>query len=146
MVDFCVQRRGGALLPISASDNVELLRIPERRVVSIATQSAPPGKLPRWYRAGVQLLVEATGRWPNREIAHREIMMKAGFFESFVISTAGDVRYTPQSTSGWGLIEWREFLDRAIPVMLEFSGETRAEFRDRVDRFFGIRLKEAWEG
>jgi len=145
MIDLCVQRRGLALLPVSRSDEIEIGRLPERRVFSITANPAAPPKVSRWYRAGVQLLVEATGRWANREIAHREIMFKAGYFESFVISTDGTHRVTPISTAGWGAVEWQEFLNHALPVMLQFAGETQAQFRDRVDRFFGIKLKEAWE-
>lgn len=146
VVDFCAQRRGPSLIPVTASDEQEILRIPERRVINVTVSVPAPPKIARWYRAGVQLLVEATGRWPNRDLAHAEIMMKAGFFESFVISTHGDVRYTPKSTAGWGLVEWREYLDKALPVMLVYAGETRAQFRDRVDRFFGIKFQEAWAG
>ena len=147
MVDFVGQRKGHLILPLSDSDAAELLRIPERRAFTVSiSPGAVPLKLQRWYRAGVQLLVEATGRWPNRDVAHREIIIRAGFFESFVISTNGNVRYTPASTAGWGLVEWREFIDRALPILLEFAGESRADFRARVDRFFGIKFKEAYEG
>lgn len=143
MVDLCMQRKGEAFVCVSSSDRMEILRLPERRVFSVSATLPAPPKIQRWYRAGVQLLVEATGRWPNREIAHREIMMRAGYFESFVISTSGDTRYTPASTAGWQYVEWREFIDRTLPILLEFAGESRADFRNRVDRFFGISLKEA---
>lgn len=124
----------------------DLLLLPERRVISIEVHPKAPAKIARWYRAGVDILVEATGRWPNRDIAHKEIMIESGYIESFVISTNGDARISAVSQAGWDLIEWRQFLDRAMPVMLKFAGESRAQFRDRVDRFFGIKFKEAWEG
>lgn len=145
MIDFCVYRRGSLLVPVSASDEVEIARLPERRVFSVQTNPIVPAKLPRWYRAGVQLLVEATGQWPNRETADRQITIRAGYFESIVITIGGDTRFNPQSKAGWGAVQWREFVDRAIPVMMEYAGETKAQYRDRVDRFFGIKLREAWE-
>lgn len=144
-VVFCGHRSGQLLMPVSASDARELVLLPERVAFTVTAEAKAPLRLSRWYRAGVQLLVEATGRWPTTEVAHREISIRAGFFESFVLSTDGDVRYTAVSTAGWGLVEWRTFLDAALPVMLEYAGETHAQFRNRVDRFFGITLKEAWE-
>lgn len=144
MVDFAGYRRGSLILPASASDEREIERLKPNVVMMFSASPKVPGKIPRWYRAGVQLLVEATGRWPNREIAHREIMIKAGFFESITIS-ATDYRVNPVSTAEWDAVAWREFLDRALPVMLEYAGETHAQYRNRVDRFFGITLREAWE-
>lgn len=146
-IDLYLQRRGKFLLPISAVDEIEILKLPERRVLTASVDAAAPIRLKRWYRAMVHLLCEATGRWPNQEVAHRELMMKAGFFSSFVISTNGDTRYTPQSTAEWGLTEWRNYLDVVLPIVIrDHVGETRAEFRDRVDHFLGVRYKEAWEG
>jgi hypothetical protein len=47
----------------------------------------------------------------------------------------------------WGLLEWRAFLDVAVPFVIEnYVGESRATFRNRVDAFLGIKFKEAWEG
>lgn len=146
MVTFCAQRKGNILLPVSEPDFREMARIPERRVFSFETNPKVPLKLSRWYWAALALLVEATGRWPTKEIANKEITIQAGYVESIVINTGGDYRISAVSKSEWGLIDWREFLDAAIPVMLQFAGETRAQFRDRVDRFFGIKLREAWEG
>lgn len=145
MVDFTGYRRGSVILPVSASDEREILRLPQNVAMQLNVSPRVPGKIPRWYRAGVQLLVEATGRWPNREIAHREIMFTAGYIDSFVINERGEYRATMQSTAGWDHVQWREFLDAALPVMLKFAGETRAQYRNRVDRFFGISLREAWE-
>lgn len=147
-IDFCVVRRGAYLAPVSASDEREILRLPERRVITVQAEPRAPDKLKRWYRAMVQLLQEATDRWPNREVAHKELMIRAGFFESFVISADGQMtKFRPQSTGDWDLVQWREYLDRVIPIIIsDYVGETRAEFRDRVDRFLGIKFKEAWEG
>lgn len=142
MVDFCIQRKGAALFPVSEPDMRDLLLIPERRVYSIEVHPKAPPKIARWYRAGVDLLVEATGRWPDRSVAHREIMWRTGYIESFVISTNGDTRITAASQQGWDFIDWQRFLLAAMPVMMEFAGESRAQFRDRVDRFFGIKLQE----
>lgn len=144
-LDLYVQRKGSLLVPVTKSDQIEIERLPHHRVLSahINLQDAP--KIQRYYRAAVQLLTESVGRWPNREIAHHEIMMRAGYFDSFVISANGDVRYTPQSTIGWDEVQWKEFLMRAMPILLEFAGESRAQFRDRVDKFFGMKLREAWE-
>lgn len=147
MVDFCVQRKGSTLLPISESDQVELFRLPERRVFSIEAHPRAPLKLQRWYRAALQILVEATGRWPSADVANREITIEAGYLESFVISPAtGEYRITAESKSGWDLIQWSEFLMRAMPIMLKFADETPAKFRHRVDKFFGISLQEAMKG
>lgn len=146
-IELYLQRRGKLLVPVSAVDEVEIMRLPERRVLTGSIDAVAPVRLKRWYRAMVHLLCEATGRWPNQEVAHKELLMKAGFFESFVISTNGDTRYKPQSTAGWGLMEWRNYLDVVIPIVIrDYVGETRAEFRDRVDRFLGIKYREAWEG
>lgn len=138
-------RRGGLIWPATPSDEIEVQRLPANRVITGNFDPIAPPILGRWYRAGVQLLVEATGRWPNREVAHREFMIKAGMFESMVLNDAGDYRITPASTRGWNAIEWRDFLTAVLPHMLEVAGETQAQFRDRVDRFFGIKFKEAWE-
>lgn len=146
MVTFCAQRRGNIIIPASESDYREMIRLPERMVFSLESNPRAPLKLTRWYWAALQLLVEATGRWPNKDVANREISIQAGYVESIVINTGGDYRVSAISKSGWGLVEWREFIDAAVPVMLRFVGETRAQFRDRVDRFFGIKFKEAWEG
>lgn len=146
MVEFCVQRKGSILLPISGSDERELWRLPERRVFSIEAHPKAPLKLSRWYRAGVQLLVESTGRWPNAEIAHKEIMMQAKYFEAVVVSMDGKTDWRPSSQMGWDLVQWQEFLNAAVPIMLDIAGESQAKFRDRVDKFFGLKLKEIWEG
>jgi hypothetical protein len=147
-VELYLQRRGSLLVPVSAADEIEIQRLPERRVFTGVVDAKAPLRLKRWYRAMVHLLCEATGRWPSQEIAHRELLMRAGFFESFVISADGKTtRYTPASTVDWGLVEWRSYLDVVIPIIIrDYVGETRAEFRDRVDRFLGIKYKEAWEG
>lgn len=146
MVSFCVQRRDSILVPITPSDEIELRLLPLRRVFSVEIHPKAPLKLSRWYRAGLQLLTEATGRWASADLAHREIMFKSGYVDQVTVSTGGDVRITPISQAGWDLVEWRIFLDHAMPIMLEFAGETRAQFRDRVDRFFGLKYKEVWEG
>lgn len=113
--------------------------------MSVKAHPDVPPKIARWYRAGVQLLVEATGRWPNREAAHFEIMIRSKRVESFVINDDGETRYNAMSTLDWGYTEWREYLDDAIPIMMTYAGESRAQFRDRVDKFFGMKLREAWE-
>lgn len=146
MVEIYLQRRGSVLVPISASDDVEIKRLPERRLLTAEINGKTPMKIQRWYRAAVQLLTEATGRWPNRDIAHNEIMIRAGYFESMTISTDGTTRYFAASTREWGLVEWREAMDRLIPVLIMFAGETPAQYRNRVDAFLGIKLKEAMEG
>lgn len=146
MVEIYMQRRGSLLLPVSASDEMELLRLPERRFLTIEANAKAPLKLKRWYFAMLQLLVEATGRWPTKEIAHRELMIAAGFFDSVVISGDGSTRFTPQSVSGWEFLEWRAYLDRLLPIVISrYVGETPAQFRNRVDAFLGIKLREAWE-
>lgn len=147
MVEFCVQRRGGLLLPLSASDRQAMDILPERRLISISASTKAPAKLKRWYWAMVQLLVEATGRWPSKEVAHQELMTLAGMIDSYVIDTNGTTRFTPMSVAGWELVEWRAYLDALVPIVIEkFVGETRAQFRNRVDAFLGIKYQEAWEG
>lgn len=147
VVEFCVQRQGQALLPVSASDRTALMLLPERRLITITAEPRAPTKLKRWFFAMLQLLCEATGRWPSTEVARKEIMIRTGFFESMVISGDGSTRFTPQSVADWGLIEWRAFLDAAVPFVIEnYVGESRANFRNRVDAFLGIKYKEAWEG
>lgn len=96
----------------------------------------------------VQLLAEATGKWPDRDAAHNELMIRSGFFDSFILDNAGNLqRFRAQSTADWDIVKWRAYLDAVIPLIIrDYVGETRAEFRDRVDRFLGIKLKEAWEG
>jgi hypothetical protein len=146
VVEFCVQRRGGILVPLSSADMADMTRLPERRIITLDADVKAPAKLKRWYWALCSLLVEATGRWASKEIAHREFMFQAGMIESIVISTNGDYRITPISTAGWEFVEWREYLDRLLPIVAEkYAGETQARFRNRVDAFLGIRLKEAWE-
>lgn len=146
MIDFCIVRRDAQISVASAYDAAQLLRIPANRVIAVTANPKPPPKLPRWYWAMVDILVQATGRWPTKDAADRELMIRNGFFESFVISTDGDTRFTPLSKREWGAAEWREYLDKVIPYIIEHHvGETRAQFRDRVDRFLGIKLKEAWE-
>lgn len=124
---------------------MEMVRLPERRIITLQASVKVPPKIPRWYRAAVQLLTEATGRWPNREIAHKEIMIAAGFFETITIGADGKTKLMPQSTAEWGLVEWRNFLDAAMPVLVNLAGETPAKYRDRVDGFLGLKLKEALE-
>lgn len=145
MIDFYIVRRGVQLHVATAHDASQILRLPPNRIIAVTADPKAPLKMQRWYRGAVHLLVEATGRWANQEIADREIMIKAGFFDSFVISNAGDHRFSPQSKSGWGYVEWRGYIDAALPVMIEFAGTTRAQYRDRVDSYLGIKLKEAWE-
>lgn len=145
MIDFYLVRRGVQLHVATAHDAAQILRLPSNRIIAVTANPLAPPKMQRWYRGAVHLLVEATGRWANQEIADREIMIKAGFFDSFVISTGGDHRFSPQSKTGWGYVEWRSYLDAALPVMIEFAGTTRAQYRDRVDVYLGIKLKEAWE-
>lgn len=144
MVEFCVQRQEGILLPISASDRAELMLLPEKRFITITANPQASLRLRRWFHAMLQLLVEATGLWPNVEMAKRQLLVKCGFFDSLVISNDGSTRFTPQSTTEWGNAEWRAFLDVAVPYVIEhYVGESRANFRDRVDAFVGIRYKEA---
>lgn len=146
MIELWVYRKGEVLIPASASDRMEIARLPQMKMGTAAIHMRPSKKLPRWYRAMVQLLTEATGRWPNRELAHKELMVRSGFFESFVINGSGDARITPMSTAEWDAVQWRAYLDVCIPLILrEYVGGTRAEFRDRVDAFLGIKLREAWE-
>ena len=146
MVTIYMQRRGHLLLPLSASDKLSMEALPERRLLTIEGDAKAPEKLKRWFFAMLQLLVEATGRWPTPEEARREIMVKVGYFDSIVISGDGSTRFTPRSMAGWQASDWRAFLDVAIPYIIEnYAGETRAKFRDRVDAFLGIKLKEAWE-
>lgn len=146
MVEFYVQRRGHLLLPLNASDRMAMDALPERRLITVNADTVAPPKLKRWFFAMLQLLVEATGRWPTVEMARREIMVRTGFFDSIVISGDGTTRFTPQSMAGWQAVEWRAFLDVAIPYIIEhYAGGTRAQFRDKVDAFLGIKLKEAWE-
>lgn len=143
-VELYVSRRGLSFLPASASDEAEFIRLPERRALAVTVSPRVPPKLPRWYRAMVQLLVEATGRWPNREIAHKELMIKAGFFETVVLNANGDVRFAAQSTAEWDLVQWRSYIDTVLPLIIrDYAGSTQAQFRDRVDRFLGIKLNEA---
>lgn len=147
MVEIVTQRRGDALVPVSEADRQVLILLPERRFITIDAEPRAPERLKRWFFALLQLLVEATGRWPTPEIARREIMTRTGFFSSMVINTNGDARITPLSMTGWGYVEWRQFLDVALPFIIEnYVGETRAQFRDRVDAFVGIKYREAWEG
>lgn len=121
--------------------------LPERRLITITAEPRAPAKLKRWFFAMLQLLCEATGRWPTPEIARKEIMIRTGFFESMVIAGDGSTRFSAQSISGWGLIEWRAFLDVAVPYVIEhYVGESRASFRNRVDAFLGIKLSEAMNG
>lgn len=124
---------------------MDMRRLPERVVMAVEIRPKVPAKLPRWYRAAVQLLVEATGHWPNREQAHQQLMIEAGFFSSLIIFADGSTKFNAQSTADWSAVEWREYIDRILPKMMEIAGESRAQFRDRVDRFFGITLKQAWE-
>jgi hypothetical protein len=56
--------------------------LPERRLITITADAKAPLKLKRWFFAMLQLLCEATGRWPTPEIARKEIMIRTGFFES----------------------------------------------------------------
>lgn len=124
-----------------------MLLLPVRRLITVTATTKTPAKLRRWYFALCSLLVEATGRWPTKEIAHKEFMFLAGMVESIVISTNGDYRTTPVSTAAWDYSDWRAYLDRLMPIILErFVGESRAAFRNRVDAFVGIKFKEAWEG
>lgn len=147
MVEIVTQRRGDALVPVSEADRQVLILLPERRFITISAEPKAPLKLQRWFHAMLALLVEATGRWPTVAIAKREILIRTGFFSSMVISTNGDSRITPESTAEWGLVEWRLFLDRALPFIVEnYVGETRAQFRDRVDAFVGIKYKDAIDG
>ncbi len=146
MVEFYVQLRGRLLLPLSASDLEEMERLPERRILRVDADAKAPLKLKRWFFAMMQLLCEATGRWPTPEHARRELMVRTGYFESIVIAGDGSTRFNPQSMADWKASDWRTFLDRAIPYIIEhYAGETRAQFRDRVDAFLGIKLKDAWE-
>ena len=146
MATIYVKRQGSILLPISASDDVEMLRLPERRIITIEADARAPLKMKRWFHAMVQLLCEATGRWPTPAEAKKEILIRTGFFESFVIDADGSTRYSAQSTADWQYLEWRAFLDKAVPFVVEnYVGETRAQFRNRVDAFLGVKLKEAWE-
>lgn len=144
MIEFCVQRRGQRLEPLSASDRAEMVLLPERRIITITAAPKAPLKLQRWFHAMLQLLVEATGLWGDVRAAKRDILIRTGFFESVVINGDGSTRFNPQSTAEWGLIEWRAFLDRAVPFVIEnYVGESRANFRNRVDAFLGIKLAEA---
>lgn len=146
MAEIYVQRRGGILLPVSAPDEQAIKLLPERRILTADIDANAPLRLKRWYFAMVSLLVEATGRWPDKETADKELMILAGMFESVVIHGDGTTRFTPQSKSQWGFLQWRAYLDRLIPIIVErFVGETPAKFRNRVDAFLGIKLKEAWE-
>lgn len=142
MVEFCVYRRGGLLVPVSASDEADIKRLPQRVVMSVETKPRAPAKVARWYRAAVQLIVEATGHWPNREAAHEQLMLECGFYSSLIIRADGTTKFNPQSTADWSYVEWREFLDRVLPKLLLLAGESRPQFVQRVNRFFGITLKE----
>lgn len=146
MIEFYVVRRAAHLEMATAHDAAQILRLPPNRILSVQASPKAPLKLSRWYRGMVALLVEATGRWPNQEIAHKEFMYLAGMVDSIVIKPDGTARMTPMSTTEWDIIWWRDYLDRIMPIIVErFVGETRAAFRDRVDRYIGIKMKEAWE-
>lgn len=146
MVEFCVQRLGGVLEPLSAADRSVMMLLPQRRILTITAEPRAPLKLQRWFHAMLALLVEATDRWGDVRSAKREILIRTGFFESIVINGNGDTRFNPQSTAEWGLLEWRAFLDRAVPFVIEnYVGETKGSFRARVDAFLGIKFREAWE-
>lgn len=147
MIDFCVQRRGSVLLPVTASDEAELKLLPQFRVMNAEISADAPLKLKRWYRSMIQLLTEATGKWPDRDAAHTELMIRSGYFDSFILDAAGNLqRFKAQSTVDWDIVKWRAYLDAVIPLIIrDYVGETRAEFRDRVDRYLGIKLKEVWE-
>jgi len=147
VVEFCVQRRSDALIPISEADRQVLVLLPERRFITVTAEPKAPLKLQRWFHAMLALLVEATNRWPTVAIAKREILIRTGFFSSMVISTNGDARITPESTAEWGMVEWRQALDVIVPFVIEnYVGESHAKFRDRVDAFVGIKFKEAIDG
>lgn len=144
MIDFYIVRRGYQIHAATASDAVEIQRLPANRVMRVTADPLVPKKLPRWYRAMVQTLGEGIGR--DRDGLHRELMIRAGMFDSVVIAGDGTTRFSPQSTAEWGAVEWRTYIDRVLPIIIaEYAGETRAEFRNRVDAFLGVKLKEAWE-
>lgn len=141
-----MHRRDASLVPAAAADQQELLRLPEKRFLVAEVDTNPPLKIQRWYWSMVALLVEATGNWPNKEQAHKHFMITAGFFESVVIQGDGSTRFFPMSIAGWGYLDWRTYLDRLMPIIVErYVGETRAQFRNRVDAYIGFKLKEAWE-
>lgn len=147
MVEFAVSRAGILLRPVSASDMEEMVRLPERRIITITAEPVAQDKVKRWYRAMVQTLVEATGRWPNTEVAHRELLLRSGFFSSMVIDKQGSARFTPESTANWGSIQWRDYLDKVVPLIIEdYAPDARREFRSKVDRHLGITYKEAING
>lgn len=142
-----MQRQGRVLLPLAASDERDVLLLPERRILTVEANAKAPLRLKRWFHAMLHLLVEATGKWPTVAAAKEELLVRTGFFESIVIGADGTTRFSAQSTRDWQLVEWRQFLDVAVPYVVEhYVGETRAQFRDRVDAFLGIKYKEAWEG
>lgn len=131
------------LVPVSASDQEEMFRLPDRRIITITANPKFPEPARRWYFAMLQVVMEATGRWPSVDVGHRELMLRAGMFDSLVIDTNGTARYTPQSTSTWGNAEWRSYLDAVIPIVIaDYSTEAKREFRTKVDRHLGISYKE----
>lgn len=146
MTEILVQRQGHVLLPISASDERELILLPERRIITLEANAKAPLRLRRWYWAMLQLLVEATGNWPTKQAAHEALLIRCGYFESVVINGDGTTRFTAQSVVEWQFLEWRAYIDVLMPIIsANYIGETPAKFRDRVDRFLGIKMKEAWQ-
>lgn len=137
-----VQRKGELIWPVTRSDAAQVARLPERRVLEIEVMSAPAPRLARWFFAACQILCEATGKAPNAELMRRQILIRAGYFESVVLSGDGTTRINPMSTAGWGEIEWKGAIEQLMPVLLELAGEAMPAFRARVDSFFGVGLRE----
>ncbi|MCQ8781665.1 hypothetical protein [Mangrovibrevibacter kandeliae] len=136
---------GGVLRPAAPADADRLERVPVRTLVTTTITRSPSDRMRAWYRALVERLVEMTDRWPDADQAHRELMIKCGFFESVVINGRGDVRFTPQSTAEWDAFQWRSYVDSLLLKLATdiIPSIDSAEVRATVEAMAGMSFETA---
>lgn len=144
-IDLVMHRQGARLVPCAAIDFNDLERVPPNRTMAVRIMQDANPKIIRFYNGLLAKLVEGTGAWPDRDAAHREMLIRARCVDSVVINNEGDHRFTPVSTAGWDLFQWRAYIDTVMPIVLSdyLPNVPYPSMRRDIEEYVGVKFKDA---
>ena len=113
----------GKLVPDMACDAELLDAYPQGALFALKDRSRRSQEQNSYYWVKLQRVVEATGRWPNKEQLHKQLMIECGHFAP-VATFDGGIRLEAESASFSAMKpkDFTEYTKAADAILSEATG------------------------
>ena len=140
---LAMQRIGDRLCPADDIQREEFQKIPMNDNVMVEIKKARHPQHHRLFFALLNLTIHNTEDFPSVDLLLTWLKIKLGHVET-VIWEEGKTYYVPKSISFTSMdqMEFREFFDRAIDVIVQKYGWDRPALLQEIQNATGIHWKE----